>query len=60
MDTHCVDMLCTGTSGEHAQDASSAADIQDDFPPKEVLVVVHCIAIGERPHLVLQHLLVDA
>lgn len=48
----CDDVLCTGFDGEHAQDRSSAADVEDDLVFEEVLVLVDCVAIGSCAHFV--------
>lgn len=42
---------------KHGQDAGPAADVKDDLVLEGVLVVVHGVPVGERPHFVLQHLL---
>ena len=53
-------MLCSGLYGEHAEYTSSTANVEHSPTTEQVLVVVHCVSVGERPHLVLQHFLVDA
>lgn len=54
---HPVHMLGAGIGSKHGEDPRPAADVQDDFIFEHVLVVVHGIPVGQRPHLVLQHLL---
>lgn len=55
--SHPVDMLGAGIGSKHGEDPRPAADVQDDFIFEHVLVVVHGVPVGQRPHLVLQHLL---
>lgn len=56
--SHPVHMLGAGVGGEHGEDPCAAADVQDDFVFERVLIMVHGVPVGQRPHLVLQHLLV--
>ena len=49
-----------GLCCEHGEDSCAASDVEDDLVLEKVLVVVHGVAVGQSPHLVLQHLLVDA
>lgn len=56
--THPVHMLGSSFGCKHGQDAGPAADVQHYFVLEDVLVVVHGVPVGERPHFVLQHLLV--
>lgn len=51
-------MLCPCFGCKHGQDPSPTSDIQHYFVLEEVLVVVHGVPVGERPHFILQHLLV--
>lgn len=44
---------------EHGQNPRPAADVQHDFVLEGVLVVIHGVPVGERPHFVLQHFLVN-
>ena len=55
--THPVHVLGASIGGEHGQDARAAAHVQDHLVFEGVLVVVHGVAVGQGPHLVLQHLL---
>lgn len=55
--SHPVHMLGAGIGGKHGEDPRPAANVQDDFIFEHVLVVVHGVPVGQRPHLVLQHLL---
>lgn len=48
-----------GSTCEDAEDASAAADIEDDFIPEEVLVLHDGIFVCLRADTVLQHFLVD-
>ena len=51
------DLLGVRPSGEHGEDAGARADVHHHLALEEVRVVVDGIAVGERPHLVLEHLL---
>jgi len=53
-----VHVLGSRVGREHGQDARPAAHIQHHFVLEDVLVVVHGIPVGERPHFIFQHLLV--
>lgn len=53
-----IHVLRSCLGGEHGQDPSPTPDIQHYFVLEDVLVVVHGVPVGERPHFVLQHLLV--
>lgn len=55
--SHPVYVFGAGIGGKHGEDPCAATDIQDDFILEHMLVVVHGVPVGERPHLVLQHLL---
>lgn len=54
-----VDVLGPGFGCKHGQDPRPASHVQHDFVLEDVLVVVHGVPVGQRPHLILQHLLVD-
>lgn len=51
-------MLCSCFGSKHGQDPRPAPHVQHDLVFEDVLVVVHGVPVGERPHFVLQHLLV--
>lgn len=55
--TYPVHVLGPGFGCKHGQDPSAAPYVQHNFVLEDVLVVVHGVPVGERPHLVLQHLL---
>lgn len=55
--SHPIHVFGTGVGSKHREDPRAATDIQDDFIFEDVLVVVHGVAVGQRPHLVFQHLL---
>lgn len=55
--SHPIHVFGSGIGREHGEDPGAAADVQDDFTLEHVLVVVHGVPVGERPDLVLQHLL---
>ena len=48
-------MLCSGLDSKHAEYPSPTADVQDDAAAKQVLIVIHGIAVGESSDLVLEH-----
>lgn len=54
-----VHVFGAGIGGKHTEDPCAAANIQDNFVFEHVLVVVHGVPVGQRPHLVLQHLLFE-
>lgn len=51
-------MLRPSFGCKHGKDPSPASNIQHDFVLEDVLVVIHGVPVGERPHFVLQHFLV--
>lgn len=57
--THPVHVFGAGVGGKHREDPRAAPDVQDDFIFEHVLVVVHGVPVGQRSHLVFQHLLFD-
>ena len=57
--SHPVHVLGAGIGGKHTEDPRAAADVQDDFVFEHVLVVVHGVPVGQRAHLVFQHLLFE-
>jgi len=57
--TYGDDLLGSSLGGEHGQDSSSASNVEDYLVLEEVLVPPHGVAVAERAHLVLEHLLVD-
>ena len=58
--TYSVHVFRSSFHRKHAQNPGATAHVQHDPPPEEVLVVVHGVPVGERSHLILQHLLVDS
>lgn len=57
--THPIHVFGASIGGKHREDPRAAPDVQDDFIFEHVLVVVHGVPVGQRPHLVFQHLLFD-
>lgn len=55
--SHPVHMFGTGIGSKHREDPCAATNIQDYFVFEHVLVVVHGVPVGQRPHLIFQHLL---
>ncbi len=53
-------MLRAGLRGEHAEDASAAAHIEDHLVLEDVPIEEDGVLVGASAHLILQHLLVDA
>lgn len=59
MASYPIHVFGAGIGRKHGEDPSAATHIQNDFILEHVLVVVHGVPVGERPHLVLQHLLFE-
>lgn len=57
MASYPIHVFGAGVGRKHREDPSAATHVQNDFVLEHVLVVVHGIPVGQRPHLVLQHLL---
>lgn len=55
--SHPVHVFGAGIGSKHREDPRAATNIQDNFIFEHVLVVVHGVPVGQRPHLVFQHLL---
>ena len=53
-------MLRTGLGGKHAEDARTAADVEDELVFEQVWVVDDRVAVRARAHRILEHLFVDA
>merc|ERR1719195_2458960 len=51
------DHLSTSLGCEHGENASTAADVEDNLALEKMLVVPHGVAIGKGSHLIFQHLL---
>lgn len=54
------DPASTGLCREHAENTGTASDVHDNLVLEQMCVVVHGVSVGHSPHLILQHLLVDA
>ena len=54
---HPYNLLGPSFSSKHWKDSSPTANVQDHLVLEEVPVVVHCIAVGQRPNLIFEHLL---
>ena len=58
--TYAVDFASTGLGGKHTENASAAADVEDDLAAEQVLVLHDRVHVGLGANLVLQHLFVNA
>lgn len=59
MTTHPIHMFSTSSGSKHGEDACATPHIKHHFTLKQVLIVVHGITVGQSPHLILQHLLMN-
>lgn len=53
-------MLRASFRRKHAENASTASNIQNSLALEQVRVVIHRITVRRRPDAILQHLLVNA